>query len=55
MKNNFQWILESTSRIHNVQTFLNGRKSTALHKHDGACRVLNYAEKRAFEKKLAEM
>ena len=35
MKNNFQWISESRSQIHNVQTFMNGKKRQAFKKHNG--------------------
>jgi hypothetical protein len=35
MKNNFQWINESRSQVHNVQTLINGLKPQAFKKHNG--------------------
>jgi hypothetical protein len=35
MKNNFQWISESRSQVHNVKTLMNGLKSQAFKKHNG--------------------
>ncbi len=44
MKNNFDWISESKSKVHNVQTLINGLKSQAMHKYDGECKILTEAE-----------
>ena len=54
MKNNFQWINESKAQVHNVQTLINGLKSQAFKKHNGACKVFTKYEILAFQNKCLD-
>ena len=42
MKNNFEWIVENNSKIHNPQTFLNGKVSKAFKKYNGEEKTLSH-------------
>ena len=41
MKNNFDWISKTRSKVYNVQTYMNGKKSKKMKGNNGECKRLD--------------